>query len=68
MRREAAEAAARQHLTDELGSPTTPDERARFDQEVSRLVAEWTKGWEGGGLPGSGTSVLRRLWRRPRRS
>lgn len=50
-RRTAAEAAARERLSKELGEPGTAKDRQHFEREVDRLLDEWTAGWEGAGLP-----------------
>lgn len=63
---EAAREAAGEQARAELGEPATADERATFDRRVAELVAGWTEGWEGAGLP-RGTAVRWWGWLRRRR-
>ena len=68
LRLEAAKKAPRQQVEKDRGEPATAEEQQQFDEEVDRLVAEWTEGREGLGLPRGGTPLtawIRR--RRPRR-
>jgi hypothetical protein len=67
VRRKAAENVAREHVTKTFGPPTTPEEQNRFDDEVRKLVAEWTAGWEGPEPVVANAAVLRRGWWRRRR-
>ena len=62
LRREAAQKAAREHVTRERGEPVMEEERARVDEEVARLVEEWTEGWDVS-FPRA-RSALWRPWRR----
>ncbi len=47
LRREAAEEAARTQAAAELGAA----EGEAYDRRVDELVAAWTAGWDGAGLP-----------------
>jgi hypothetical protein len=66
-RLEAAREAAVERARSELGEPGTKEERAAFDRRVAELVAGWTEGWEGAGLPrGTAAPWWDRLLRRRR--